>query len=157
MAKKLMKGQRSDWQRRPSRPAADTSLGIPITPQNEVPGIHEPHACRKVGRLLSTGGERSGGHQHGLWRGGRRRPRDDLLFQPGDQPEAGGDQLYRLRGASVRDRQHDASCGPGLGGIQPAQGDYFQATKGGGHGDYHLVVLAPSTVQEAADMVMEGV
>ncbi len=46
--------------------------------------------------------------------------------------------------------------GPGLGGILPAQGDYFQATKGGGHGDYHLVVLAPSTVQEAADMVMEG-
>ena len=38
--------------------------------------------------------------------------------------------------------------GPGLGGIQPAQSDYFQATKGGGHGDYHLIVLAPSSVQE---------
>ena len=46
--------------------------------------------------------------------------------------------------------------GPGLGGIQPSQGDYFQATKGGGHGDYHMVVLAPSSVQEAADMVMDG-
>lgn len=46
--------------------------------------------------------------------------------------------------------------GPGLGTIQPAQGDYFQATKGGGHGDYHLIVLAPSTVQEMADMVFEG-
>ena len=42
--------------------------------------------------------------------------------------------------------------GPGLGDIQPAQGDYFQATKGGGHGDYHIIVLAPSTVQEFADM-----
>lgn len=42
--------------------------------------------------------------------------------------------------------------GPGLGDIQPAQGDYFQATKGGGHGDYRLIVLAPSTVQEFADM-----
>ena len=42
-------------------------------------------------------------------------------------------------------------AGPGLGGIQPAQGDYFQATKGGGHGDYHLIVLAPSSVQEACD------
>ena len=42
--------------------------------------------------------------------------------------------------------------GPGLGDIQPAQGDYFQATKGGGHGDYHNLVLAPSTVQEFADM-----
>lgn len=38
--------------------------------------------------------------------------------------------------------------GPGLGGIQPAQSDYFQATKGGGHGDYHLLVLAPNSVQE---------
>ncbi|MCW3992501.1 MAG: 3-methyl-2-oxobutanoate dehydrogenase subunit VorB [Candidatus Bathyarchaeota archaeon] len=44
--------------------------------------------------------------------------------------------------------------GPGLGGIQPSQSDYFQATKGGGHGDYRLIVLAPSTVQEAADLTM---
>lgn len=44
--------------------------------------------------------------------------------------------------------------GPGLGGIQPSQSDYFQATKGGGHGDYRLIVLAPSTVQEAADHTM---
>lgn len=42
--------------------------------------------------------------------------------------------------------------GPGLGGIQPAQSDYFQATKGGGHGDYHLIVLAPSSVQEMVDL-----
>lgn len=43
--------------------------------------------------------------------------------------------------------------GPGLGTIQPAQGDYFQATKGGGHGDYRLIVLAPASVQEMADFV----
>ncbi|MCR5229162.1 MAG: 3-methyl-2-oxobutanoate dehydrogenase subunit VorB [Solobacterium sp.] len=42
--------------------------------------------------------------------------------------------------------------GPGLGGIQPSQSDYFQATKGGGHGDYHLIVLTPSSVQEMADL-----
>jgi 2-oxoglutarate ferredoxin oxidoreductase subunit alpha len=46
--------------------------------------------------------------------------------------------------------------GPGLGGIQPAQSDYFQACKGGGHGDYHLVVLAPASVQEAVDLVQEA-
>lgn len=46
--------------------------------------------------------------------------------------------------------------GPGLGGIQPAQSDYFQATKGGGHGDYHLIVLAPSSVQEMVDLVKEA-
>jgi 2-oxoglutarate/2-oxoacid ferredoxin oxidoreductase subunit alpha len=43
--------------------------------------------------------------------------------------------------------------GPGLGTIQPAQSDYFQATKGGGHGDYRMIVLAPASVQEMADFV----
>lgn len=46
--------------------------------------------------------------------------------------------------------------GPGLGTIQPAQSDYFQATKGGGHGDYHLIVLAPASVQEMNDFVGLG-
>ena len=43
--------------------------------------------------------------------------------------------------------------GPGLGTIQPSQGDYFQATRGGGNGDYYVIVLAPSSVQEMADFV----
>ncbi len=47
-------------------------------------------------------------------------------------------------------------AGPGLGTIQPGQGDYFQSTKGGGHGDYRLIVLAPSSVQEMADFVFIG-
>jgi 2-oxoglutarate ferredoxin oxidoreductase subunit alpha len=46
--------------------------------------------------------------------------------------------------------------GPGLGTIQPGQGDYFQSVKGGGHGDYKMIVLAPSTVQEMADFVKLG-
>lgn len=46
--------------------------------------------------------------------------------------------------------------GPGLGTIQPSQADYFQATKGGGHGDYHLIVLSPSSVQEMVDFVALG-
>lgn len=44
----------------------------------------------------------------------------------------------------------------GLGTIQPSQGDYFQAVKGGGHGDYKMFTLAPSTVQEMVDFVFEG-
>ncbi len=44
--------------------------------------------------------------------------------------------------------------GPGLGGILPAQSDYFQAVKGGGHGDYRLIVLAPASVQEAVDLTL---
>ena len=46
--------------------------------------------------------------------------------------------------------------GPGLGGIQPSQSDYFQATRGGGHGDYHMIVLAPDSVQEMASLTVKG-
>ena len=46
--------------------------------------------------------------------------------------------------------------GPGLGSIQPSQTDYFQATRGGGNGDYRLVVLAPANVQELVDLIIEG-
>ena len=46
--------------------------------------------------------------------------------------------------------------GPGLGGIQPSQSDYFQATKGGGHGDYKMIVLAPASVQEMASLTVKG-
>ena len=46
--------------------------------------------------------------------------------------------------------------GPGLGGIQPSQSDYFQATRGGGHGDYRMIVLAPASVQEMASLTIKG-
>ena len=46
--------------------------------------------------------------------------------------------------------------GPGLGGIQPSQSDYFQAPKGGGHGDYRMIVLAPASVQEMASLTIKG-
>ena len=46
--------------------------------------------------------------------------------------------------------------GPGLGGIQPSQSDYFQATRGAGHGDFHMLVLAPASVQEMADLTIKG-
>ena len=46
--------------------------------------------------------------------------------------------------------------GPGLGGIQPSQSDYFHATRGAGHGDFHMLVLAPASVQEMASLVFKG-
>jgi 2-oxoglutarate ferredoxin oxidoreductase subunit alpha len=49
-----------------------------------------------------------------------------------------------------------ARGGPGLGNIAPAQSDYFQATKGGGHGDYHMIVFAPASVQEAVDLTQKA-
>ncbi len=47
-------------------------------------------------------------------------------------------------------------AGPGLGGIQPSQADYWQATRSTGHGDFHVLVLAPSTVQEMVDLVSDA-
>lgn len=47
-------------------------------------------------------------------------------------------------------------AGPGLGGLGPTQADYFQLTKGGGHGDYHPIVLAPATVQEMVDLTQDA-
>lgn len=47
-------------------------------------------------------------------------------------------------------------AGPGLGGIQPSQADYWQATRSTGHGDFHVLVLAPSTVQEMVDLVADA-
>lgn len=46
--------------------------------------------------------------------------------------------------------------GPGLGGIDASQGDYFQAVKGGGHGGYHIIVIAPASIQEMYDMTMHA-
>ena len=46
--------------------------------------------------------------------------------------------------------------GPGLGSIQPSQADYFQATRGGGNGDYRTIVYAPASIQETVDYVMEA-
>ena len=46
--------------------------------------------------------------------------------------------------------------GPGLGSIQPSQSDYFQATRGAGHGDFHMIVLAPNSVQEMVDLTFKG-
>ena len=56
---------------------------------------------------------------------------------------------------SRRDRQHDAGRS-GVGQHQPVPGDYFQATRGGGHGDYRVIVLGPDSAQELADLTMDA-
>ena len=124
-------------------------FGYPITPQNEVP------------EYMSV-----------------KQPQVGGVFVQAESEVAAINMVYGAAGAGVRAMTSSSSpgislkqegisyiacaripcvivnimrAGPGLGGILPAQGDYFQATKGGGHGDYHLLVLAPSTVQEACD------
>lgn len=125
-------------------------FGYPITPQNEVP------------EYMSVNMPKVGG-----------------VFVQAESEVAAINMVYGAAGSGVRSMTSSSSpgvslkqegisyiacaripcvivnimrAGPGLGGILPAQGDYFQATKGGGHGDYHLIVLAPSSVQEACDL-----
>lgn len=111
----------------------------------------------------------------------RRMPEVGGVFLQGESEVAVGYMLFGAAGAGVRVFTTSSSPGislmseaisyisaaelpvvfvnivrggPGLGGILPSQADYFQATKGGGHGDYRLLVMAPAGVQEAVEMVM---
>ncbi len=81
--------------------------------------------------------------------------RDDLVVVARRQPQAGR-HIYLAASELPALTVNVMRGGPGLGTIQPSQADYFQATKGGGHGDYHLIVLAPATVQEMTDFVGLG-
>ncbi len=153
MAKKLMKGSEAIGEAA-IQAGCRYFFGYPITPQNEVP------------EYMS-----------------RRLPKEGGCFLQAESEVAAINMVYGAAGAGARVMTSSSSpgislkqegisylacaelpcmivnimlVGPGLGGILPSQGDYFQATKGGGHGDYHPIVLAPSTIQEAADLVMEG-
>ena len=136
------------------RAGCDCFFGYPITPQSEVPeymSLHMP--------------------QHGK------------VFVQSESEVAAINMVYGAAGAGMRAMTSSSSpgislkqegityiaaaelpcvivnCmrgGPGLGTIQPGQGDYYQATRGGGNGDYRTVVLAPSNIQEAVDFTQEA-
>lgn len=153
MAKKLMKGCEAIGEAA-IKAGARLFFGYPITPQNEIPEYMSM-------RLPQVGGQ----------------------FVQAESEVAASNMLYGAAGAGCRVFTSSSSpgislmmeavsymagaelpCvivnimrgGPGLGGILPSQSDYLQATKGGGHGDYRTLVLAPSTVQEAADLTMDA-
>lgn len=153
MAKKLMKGNEAIAEAA-IKAGCRFFFGYPITPQNEIP------------EYMS-----------------RRMPQIGGTFVQAESEVAAINMVYGAAGAGARAMTSSSSpgislkqegisyiacaelpavivnmvrTGPGLGGILPSQGDYFQATKGGGHGDYHLIVLAPSSIQEAADLIMDG-
>ena len=129
-------------------------FGYPITPQNELPAYMARRLPQEGGVFLQAESEVSAINMvYGAAGSGARVMTSSSspgisLKQEGISYIAGAELpcviVNIMRG------------GPGLGGIQPGQADYFQATKGGGHGDYHLIVLAPSTIQELADLVMEA-
>lgn len=153
MAKVLMKGNEAV-----AKAAIEAGcinfFGYPITPQNEIP------------EYMS-----------------RELPKIGGVFVQAESEVAAINMVYGAAGAGVRVMTSSSSPGialkqegisyiagaelpavivnmmrggPGLGGIQPSQADYFMSTKGGGNGDYRHIVYAPSTIQEAVDMTMEA-
>ncbi len=125
-------------------------FGYPITPQNEIPEYMSLRLPQVGGVFLQAESEVSAINMvYGAAGTGARVMTSSSspgisLKQEGISYIAGA-QLPCVIVNMVRG-------GPGLGSIQPAQSDYFQATRGGGHGDYRLLVLAPSTVQEAVEL-----
>jgi 2-oxoglutarate ferredoxin oxidoreductase subunit alpha len=153
MARKLMKGNEAVAEAA-VQAGCRYFFGYPITPQNEIPEYMARRLPEVGGCFLQAESEISAINMvYGAAGSGARVMTSSSspgisLKQEGISYLAGA-QLPCVIVNMVRG-------GPGLGGIQPGQGDYFQATKGGGHGDYHLLVLAPASLQEAVDMVMEG-
>ena len=138
------------------RAGADAYFGYPITPQSEVVEYlaqEEPH--KRTGMvLLQAESELAAINMvYGAASTGKKAitssssPGISLMME--GISYLAGSELPCVIVNIVRG-------GPGLGTIQPSQADYFQATKGGGHGDYHVIVLAPASVQEMSDFVKLG-
>ena len=124
--------------------------GYPITPQTELAEYMAKHMPKRGGTFLQAESEIAAiSMVYGTSAAGKRVMTSSS--SPGISLKQEG--ISYLAGSNLPAVIVNVQRGgPGLGGIQPSQSDYWQATKGGGHGDYHLVVLAPSTVQEMADL-----
>lgn len=124
--------------------------GYPITPQNEIPEYMSSRLFEVGGQFVQAESELAAINMvYGAGGAGMRTMTSSS--SPGISLKQEG--LSYLAAAEVPAVVVNvARCGPGLGGIQPAQSDYFQATRGGGHGDYRLLVLAGDSVQEMADL-----
>lgn len=151
MAKILMKGNEAIAEAA-VRAGAINYFAYPITPQNEV-GEYLARRLPQVGGVfLQAESEVAVGNMlFGAASTGKR------VFTTSSSPGISlmQETISYLAGAQLPVvLLNIMRGGPGLGGILPAQSDYFQATKGGGHGDYRLLVLAPSTIQEAVDLTM---
>ncbi len=123
--------------------------GYPITPQNELIAYMAKHMPKKGVFIQAESEPAAINMVYGAAAAGARSMTSSSspgisLMQEGISYIAGS----RLPAVIVNIMRG----GPGLGNIAPAQSDYFQATRGGGHGDYHLIVLAPGSVQEAYDL-----
>ncbi|OGU42707.1 MAG: 3-methyl-2-oxobutanoate dehydrogenase subunit VorB [Ignavibacteria bacterium GWB2_35_12] len=154
MSKKLMKGNEALAEAM-IRAGCDAYFGYPITPQSEVIEYLSREATNRTGMVvLQAESEVAAINMiYGSAASGRRVM--TTSSSPGISLMQEG--LSYIAAAELPCLVANINRGgPGLGTIQPSQGDYFQATKGGGHGDYHLIVLAPSSVQEMVDYTKLG-
>ena len=153
MAKELWKGNEAVAEAA-IRAGCKYFFGYPITPQNEIPEYLSLHLPKIGGCFLQAESEVAAINMvYGAAGCGVRVMTSSSspgisLKQEGITYMCGAELpaviVNMMRG------------GPGLGTIQPAQGDYYQATRGGGNGDYRHLVYAPATIQEAADLVQEA-
>ena len=153
MAKELWKGNEAIAEAA-IRAGCDCFFGYTITPQSEVPEYMSSHLPKAGGVFVQSESEVAAINMvYGAAGAGMRAMTSSS--SPGISLKQEG--ITYLAAAEL-------PCvivnvmrgGPGLGTIRPGQGDYFQATRGGGNGDYRTVVLAPSNVQETADFVQEA-
>ncbi len=129
-------------------------FGYPITPQTEIAAYMAKKMPKIGGCFLQAESEVAAINMvYGVAGTGKRVMTSSS--SPGISLKAEG--LSYLAGSDLPALVVNVQRGgPGLGGIQPSQSDYFQATRGGGHGDYHMIVLAPSSVQEMASLTVKG-
>ena len=129
-------------------------FGYPITPQTEIAAYMAKKMPKIGGVFLQAESEIASINMvYGAAAAGMRVMTSSS--SPGISLKAEG--LSYLAGSDVPALVVNVQRGgPGLGGIQPSQSDYFQATKGGGHGDYRMIVLAPASVQEMASLTIKG-
>lgn len=151
--KKLMKGNEAIAEAA-VRGGCRAFFGYPITPQNEIPEYLSKRLPEVGGVFIQSESEVAAINMvYGAAGSGARAMTSSS--SPGISLKQEG--ISYICGAEL-------PCvivnmvrgGPGLGGIQPAQSDYFQAVKGGGHGDYHMLVYGPGTVQEAVDLIYDA-
>ena len=129
-------------------------FGYPITPQTEVAAYMAKRMPKIGGTFLQAESEIAAINMvYGVASAGYRVMTSSS--SPGIALKSEG--LSYLAGADLPALVINVQRGgPGLGGIQPSQSDYFQATKAGGHGDFRMIVLAPASVQEMADLTVKG-
>ena len=137
------------------RAGMDAYFGYPITPQSEVLEYLTREAYQRTGATILQAESEIASINMVYGAGGAGARVMTSSSSPGISLMQEG--LSYCAGAQIPCVVVNVNRGgPGLGTIQPSQGDYFQAVKGGGHGDYHLIVLAPATVQEMADFILDG-